>query len=56
MSQVPLARSKMSGIHPSTTATVPVSSGGLALAAEVSQRHVYEMISADIKSVNGTAT
>jgi hypothetical protein len=38
-----------SGLHPSTTATVPVSLGILAVAAQVSKRHQYEITLADIK-------
>jgi hypothetical protein len=36
--------------HPSTTATVPVSLGTLAVAAQVSQRHQYQITLADIKA------
>ncbi len=36
--------------HPSTTATVPVSLGTLPVAAQVSQRHQYEITLADIEA------
>jgi hypothetical protein len=43
-------RERESGPHPSTTATVPVSLGTLAVAVQVSQRHQYEITLADIKA------
>ena len=43
-------------LHPSITATVPVSLGALAVAAHVSQRHNCVMISADTKMVSEQTT
>jgi hypothetical protein len=48
--QMRFTRRKRSGPHPSITATVPVSLGTLAVAAQVSQRHQYEMNLPDIKA------